>query len=191
VLSGVQGITGSGISGVENRLLIGVRDSASARRIALRLAQEGVPPEAVRLAIMEDEERARRTLITAPYVVARAHSPSHLELHVGLMWADGKPVAGMDVELARNNECIRVEATNDSGIIVFDSLPPGEYFVSVLSPEGVATGLLPLPSRNQRSTLLLTGNTPEEHTFKFILVRLEGWPATYRVCPKAPYRREE
>jgi hypothetical protein len=135
---------------------------------------------------METEDRALARQMAAPYATACVGAPCNVELTVGLIPVGGLSVSGISVALLRGYECVRVEKTNDSGSIVFKSLPPGEYFVVVLTPESLAAGLLPLPGRNHRSTLRLTGNTPEETIFRFTLTRLDGWAAAYPVpaCTK-------
>jgi hypothetical protein len=87
---------------------------------------------------MESEDRALARQMAAPYATACVGAPCNVELTVGLIPVGGLSVSGISVALLRGYECVRVEKTNDSGSIVFKSLPPGEYFVVVLTPESLA-----------------------------------------------------
>ncbi len=165
-LTDLSGVTAGGISVVRNRLVIGVADTAALRAVERRLRRIAVPREAILLAV------------TSPPRAVRG-----LELRVGVLDLDRRPVAGVRAEVFREGECIRVVTTDSTGIAPVDSLNSGAYSVRVVGPRGTVPAFVPLLGQAHHASIVLDDERPGDRTLRFVLLPFEDWPET----PPSPY----
>lgn len=158
-LSDLFGLTASGVSVVRNRIVIGVADTAALRVAERRLTRTAVPREAILLAV------------TGPPT-----SDHGLELRVGVLDLDRRPVAGVRAEVFREGECIRVVTTDSTGLAPVDSLNSGTYSVRVVGPRGTVAAFVPLPGQAHHASIVLDGERPGDRTLRFVLLPFEDWP---------------
>jgi hypothetical protein len=158
-LSDLFGLTAGGVSVVRNRIVIGVADTAALRAVERRLTRIAVPREAILLAV------------TGPRPSAHG-----LELRVGVLDLDRRPVAGVRAEVFREGECIRVVTTDSTGLAPVDSLNSGTYSVRVVGPRGTVAAFVPLPGQAHTASVVLDGERPGDNTLRFVLLPFEDWP---------------
>ena len=160
LLPDTPGVTARGISAVRNRLVVGVADDRAREHVENRLLQLPITRSAVVLAITEPA----RILPT-------------FEFEIAVLNLDRRPVSGVRVEVYRDGQCVRVGATDTTGIATIDSLYPGQYSVQVISSPGFVPAFVPLHRQGQYPSILLADEFVGDHRLRFVLLPFEDWPA--------------